>query len=454
MCKGLARLLPLMLLSVPALRAQETLVPMAEVVRRVVKRDPGVQAREAEREAARSEARRTETMRLPKFYISTDVGGGKVINDMADVLLTGLAPASVTDPKTRSRLENLSANRPFVVPGARLEDNLFDGGRTRAAIRSAWLNESKAGVAKSHAVEDEAYATASDFLSLAQGQALGRYLEDFARVAELVAKALADQAQAGRITEARALAGQSKLQAAQAALGNNREDLRLVSDLLRERAGYPPEAAFDTRALEALLETFRLSLMPPESAPEKNAALQNASLDAQIQEQQARAAKAQRLPELRFVAEYGFTFSALLFTFRPGYNVGVRASYPLFTSREVERNIQTELKRLDAANLRQEKTRAVLGEEYARLLAENRKLGRQLEAARSQLVQAVEIYRVARLKYDQGAGAPSDLLEAADLLLNSRQRCLELTRSSLLLRWAAFRFQGGLLPELERGALP
>jgi outer membrane protein TolC len=134
--------------------------------------------------------------------------------------------------------------------------------------------------------------------------------------------------------------------------------------------------------------------------------------------------------------------------------VGVRASYPLFTSREVERNIRAEQQRLSAAALREDKTRAVLREEYTRLQAENRKIGRQLDAARAQLAQAEELYRITRLKYDQGAGAPSDLLEAAELLLNSRQRCLDLTRSSLLTRWAAFRLQGKLLAELQGGTQP
>jgi hypothetical protein len=46
------------------------------------------------------------------------------------------------------------------------------------------------------------------------------------------------------------------------------------------------------------------------------------------------------------------------------------------------------------------------------------------------------------------------LLEAAELLLNSRQRCLDLTRSSLLTRWAAFRLQGKLLAELQGGTQP
>lgn len=454
MCKWLARLLPVILMSFPGLRAQENLVPLADVVRRVVNRDPGVRAREAERQAARAEAQRTETLRLPKFYLSTDLGAGKLVNDVADVLLTGLSPASVNDPRTRSRLAELSSDRPYVVPGGRLENNIFDGGRTSAAIRAARLTEDRAEVEKSRTLEDEAYGTASDFLSLARGQILTRYLEDYTRVADVAAAALAEQARAGRITEALALSGRAKFQAALAALENNRDELRLLSDLLRERAGLPAQAAFDTRALETKLSAFGSSEIPESPALAKNPASQTAALEARIQEQQVRAAKSRRLPEVRFVAEYGFTFSSLLFTFRPGYNVGVRASYPVFTSREVERSVQTEARRLDAARLREEKTGSRLREEYVRLQFENRKLGRQLDAARSQLVQAEEIYRVARLKYDQGAGSPSDLLEAAEVLLNSRQHCLEQTGGSVLLRWAALRFQGGLLAELESGTLP
>jgi outer membrane protein TolC len=454
MRKQAKMLLPLMLLCAPVLWAQETLVPLAHVVRRVIERDPGVRAHQAEREAAKSEARRTETLRLPKLYVSTDAGAGKLVNDVANVLLTGLSPASVNDPQTRARLAELSADRPFVVPGARLETNLFDGGRTGAAIRTAWLSESKAEVAGGRAQEEEAYAAAADFLRLAEGRVLGRYLEENVRVAELAAAAFAEQARAGRTTEAKALLGQAQLQAARARLENNRDDVRLLSGLLRERAGLSAEAAFDTRPLEVLLEDSRLSLLPDELDFERNAELQIASLDTRIQEQQLRSAKTRRLPELKFVAEYGFAFSSLLFTFRPGYNVGVRASYPLFTSREVERSVRAEQQRLSAATLREEKTRAVLREESTRLLAENRKIARQLDAARAQLTQAGELYRITRLKYDQGAGAPADLLEAAELLFNSRQRCLELTRSSLLIRWDALRLQGKLLAELQGGAQP
>jgi outer membrane protein TolC len=454
MCKWLARFVVLMFLGAATLLAQENLVSLAEAVRRVAERDPGIRAREAERQAAQSEARRAETLRLPKMFLSMDAGGGKLVNDVANVLLTGLTPVSVTDPKTRSRLAGLSANRPYLVPGARLESNLFDGGRAGATIRSAWLGESKAGVARDRAREDEAYATASDFLNLAERRISSRYLEEYARVAELAAQALSAQAKAGRITEARALAGQARFQSAQAALENNRDDLRLTSDLLRQRAGFPAQTAFDTPPLEAQLSDFRLALIPGDGDLEKNSDLLNAELDARMQEQQVRSSKAARLPELRFVAEYGFSFSSLLFTFRPGYNVGVRANFPLFTSHETERNIQSNLRKLDAASLKEEKVKSTLREEYARLLADNRKLGRQLEAARSQLAQAEELYRVSRLKYDQGAGSPADLLEAAELLLNTRERCLELARSSLELRWTALRLQGGLLAELERAAQP
>ena len=429
-------------------------MPLGEVVRLVVERDPGVRALGSERQAAASEAKRTETLRLPKLYLNTDVGAGKLVNDVSNVLLTGLSPASVTDPTTRSRLADLSSDRPFVVPGARLENRLFDGGRTRAAIRSAWLNESKAGVAEARTREDEAFTVASDFLDLAQSRVFSSHLEDYSRVAGLVAEALDDQVKAGRITEARALIGRAKLEDARTAVENNRDDLRLISNLLRGKAGLPDDAAFDTRSLESRLEEFSLSVMPEDSGLDKNATLQTALLDTRIQEQQVKAARGHRLPEIKFVAEYGFAFSSLLFTFRPGYNVGVRASYPLFTSREIQRTIQMESRRLDAAAFREAKTRAVLSEEYTRLLAENRKLGRQHESARSQLAQAEEVYRVAQLKYDQGAGSPDTLLEAAELLLGSRRRCLELTRSSLLLRWSTLRFQGKLLAALEREALP
>jgi len=447
-------LIPMILLAGSRSRAEDNLLPLSEVVRRVVAHDPGVRAYHADQDAARSEAKRTETLRLPKLYLNTDVGGGQMVNDVANVLLTGLSPASVTDPKTRSNLANLSANRPFAIPGAHLESLLFDGGRTGAAVRSAWLTENKSGVAQARATQDETYAAAADFLGLAQGRVLDRYLEDHVRVTELVSNALADQAKAGRITDARALAGRAQLQTAQAALENNRDEMRTASDLLRQRAGLAAEAAFDTRPAEDFLGQYLLSPLPEDAELQSNAALQATLLDTQIQEQQVRAAKARRLPELKFVADYGFVFSALVFTYRPAYSVGVRATYPLFTGGEVEKSVQTETRRLDAATLREQKTRSVLQEEYTRLQAENRKLGRQLDAARSQLSQAEELYRIIRLKYDQGATSPTDLLETAELLLNSRERCLELARSSLLLRWAAFRFQGKLLAELERSPLP
>ena len=61
---------------------------------------------------------------------------------------------------------------------------------------------------------------------------------------------------------------------------------------------------------------------------------------------------------------------------------------------------------------------------------------------------------MARLKYDQGAGSATELLEATEVLFNARQRCLDLTRSSLLLRWTALRYQGVLVAELEQEAQP
>ena len=454
MSKRIARTLLVTLFVPVSIHAQENLVPLSTVVKRVVELDPGVRARQAEKEAARSETLRVRSTRLPKLYVSTDVGSGQIVNDLANVLLTGLSPASVTDPKTRSRLADLSSSRPYFVPGARLEDNLFDGGATSAAIRSATLNESKAEVAGKSAAQDVAFTAASDFLGLAQGRVLGRYLEEYVHVAGLVATALEDQAKAGRITDAKALAGRAKLAAAQAALENNRDDLLVLSGLLRQRAGLPADTAIDTRWLESKLSESGLFPLPQTFETEKNVSLQDSSLDVQIQEQDLHAAKARRIPDVKFVAEYGFSFSALVFTFRPGYDVGLRVNYPLFTSRELERNIQVQQRRLDAANLRREEVAAGLRDDQIRMLAEGRKLGRQYEAAHSALAQAEEVYRVARLKYDQGAGAPADLLDAADLVSTARQRCLDLVRSSLLLRWTALRSEDALLAELEQGAQP
>ncbi len=434
--------------------AQESLYSMADVVARVVERDPGVKARQVAREAARSEARRAETLRLPKMYLNTDVGDGRVYNDVANFLQTGLQQSAIRDTRRQGRLADLSSNRPYFVPGARLENLVFDGGKTSATIRSAWLSENKAEVEQGRSREDETFSTASEFLNLALGQVLARYLEDYQQAAELAATALTKQAEAGRITSARALAGQAKLQDALTSLENNRDDLRYSSGLLRERADLPAEAAFDTRPLEARLEAFECTPLPGAPELEKNPLTQSAFLDERMQEQNLRVAKAQRFPELKFEAEYGFAFSALLFSFRPGYTLGVRATYPLFTSGEVERSIRTELRQRDAASLRAEKVRLTVREEYGRYENENRKLARQLEAARSQLTQAQEVYRVARLRYDQGAGAPSELLEAAELLFASRQRALELARSGLLIRWEALRLQSKLLAEVQRGALP
>lgn len=446
-----ARLLALILLAPAPLVAQQTLMPMAEVIRRAVDRDPGVKAREAERQAARSEIDRTRAERLPKLYLSTNAGAGQMPNDLADVLLTGLSPVAVTDPLTRSRLADLSANRPYVIPAARLENTLFDGGRTGAAIRSARLTADKAAVDQAATREAEAYSTASNFLNLAYDQAFSRYLEEYEGVTELTAAAIRDQAAAGRATDSEALAAAAKLQAARAALEDNRDDLLLASNLLRQQASLPAETAFDTRSLESKLVEGVAPEVPAAFSPDKNADLQIASLDTRLQEEAVQTARARRLPSLNLVGEYGFAFSNLLFTFRPGYDVGVQATFPLFTSHELEQGVKTELYRADAARLRQEKIAASLRQEDLETSTQERKLARDSQAAQSQLAQAEENYRVARLKYDQGAGSASNLMEGAELLLNSRRQCLDLDRSSLLLRWTRLRLQGELLSELEGG---
>ena len=461
-----ARLFALILLAPSELfgqgGAQQTLMPMAEVVRRAVDRDPGVRAREADRQAARSEIDRTRAERLPKLYLTTNAGAGQEPNDLADVLLTGLTPVAVTDPLTRSRLADLSASRPYVIPGARLENILFDGGRTGAAIRSARLAADKAAVDEGATRDAEAYAAASNFLNLAYDQAFGRYLEEYEGVAELTAAAVRDQAAAGRATDSEALAAEAKLQAAKTVLEDNRDDLRVSSDLLRQQAGLLGETAFDTRPLESRLVTTQSPPSPllnqeggrPFSS-EKNADLQIAGLDTRLQEEAVQTAKGRRLPSVNLVGEYGFAFSNLLFTFRPGYNVGVQATFPLFTSHELEQGVKTELYRADAARLRQEKIAASLRQEDLKTSAQERKLARDSQAAQSQLTQAEENYRVARLKYDQGAGSASNLTEGAEQLLNSRRQYLDLARSSLLLHWTRLRMQGELLGELlGEGQLP
>jgi outer membrane protein TolC len=454
MTKKMSSLLVLFLLAPSLLRAQQNLLPLASVVRQVVEKDPGVLARQAELEAAQRDTRRAEAERLPELYLTTGAGVGKSVDDLANVLLTGLVPVAVTNPHTRSRLANLSLSRPYVVPGASLEDNLYDGGRTAAAIETARLTADKSAVGRARARQDAAYQAAHYYARLAQGQILQRDLEEYAQVAQLAAKALADQAKVGKITPAGALGGESKYQAAQAALGNDRDDLRLWSNLLRRLGSFGSSAAFDTRPLEAYLAEYPLSPLPEEMEVSKTHAARDASLDARIAAERLRAARAARLPQVSFVAEYGFQFSNLLFTFRPGYNVGVQVNYPLFTSGRRSRQIAAGEEQFNAARLEARKAREEQAAQYDRMAEENRKIGRELKAAKSDLAQAAEIYRVARLKYDQGIESPADLLKAAGLLLASRQQCLALAQSSLLLRWSALRSQDQLVAALEQGALP
>ncbi len=454
MTKRTILLLVLCFLASSPSRAQQNLLPLASAIRQVVEKDPGVLARQADLRAAENDTRRAEAKRLPKLYITTGSGVGKSVDDLANVLLTGLVPVAVTNPRTRSRLANLSLSRPYVVPGASLEDNLYDGGRTAAAIETARLTADKSEVGRARARQTVAYQAALDYARLAQGQILQRDLEEYAQVAQLAAKALAEQAKVGKITPADALAGESKYQAAEAALGNDRDDLRLWSDLLRRLGSFAQDAAFDTRPLEAYLAQYPLSPMPEAMETSKAHAVRDAALDARIAAERLRAARAARLPQVSFVAEYGFQFSNLLFTFRPGYNVGVQVSYPLFTSGSRSRRISAGEAELTAARLEASKAREEQAAQYDQMAEENRKIGRALEAAQSDLAQAVEVYRVTRLKYDQGIESAADLLKAAGFLLKSRQQCLALAQSSLLLRWSALRSQDQLISTLERGSLP
>jgi outer membrane protein TolC len=454
MTKQTGWLLLIFFLAPPFSQAQQKLISLATTVRRVVATDPGVLARQAESAAAQTETRRAEAKRLPRLDITTGTGVGKSVDDLANVLLTGLVPVAVTNPHTRSRLASLSLSRPYVVPGASLEDTLYDGGQTAAAIELARLTADKSRVGSKQAREDVAYQAALDYLRLARGQILQRDLEQYAQIAQLAAKALAAQAKVGKIAPTDALVGASKYEAVEAALSNDRDDLRLWSQLLRQLGGFPPDTAFDTRPLEAYLADFPLSPLPEQMEVSKTRAVRDAALDARMAAEQLRSARAARLPQVSFLAEYGFQFSNLLFTFRPGYNVGVEVTYPLFTGRRRSRQIALSQERLIAARLQARKTQEEQAATDEQMAEENRNVGRDLEAAKTSLAQASEVYRLARLKYDQGIESPVDLLKAAELWLKSRQQCLALAQSSLRLRWAVLRSQGQLVTTLEQGVLP
>ena len=435
--------------SLPGL-AQDHLTSLGELIRHVVETDPGVKALQADRQAANSEVRRNKAGRLPKIYLMNEAGAGQMVNDLANVVLTGLTPVAVTDPVTRARLADLSATRPYYVPTARLENTLFDGGRTSAAIISARLNAEKAAVAEERARQQEAYLAAARFLNLAYDQVMERYLEQFVQVTRLTSTALSAQADSGRITQSEALAAAAKMHSASAALADARDDLRLISSLLRQQANFKPDSAFDTRSLESrLLDSAfpeSVSVIPADSNPE----LKIATLDYRLQQEAVNTARSRRLPDVRFVAEYGFAFSNLLFTFRPGFNAGLQATIPLFTGHELEQAVKTEMYRSEAARLRRVKMAESVQEEYLMLAAQSRRQVRDYQAARAELDRSEENYRIARLKYYQGAGSDLNLLEAAELLLNSRRQCLDLTRANQLLRWRSLMMQGKLVDELER----
>ena len=132
---------------------------------------------------------------------------------------------------------------------------------------------------------------------------------------------------------------------------------------------------------------------------------------------QLRAAQGARLPQISFVGRYIYSRPNPYFFMEPDrfhhtWELGLSASWDLWTGGRIGAQAAEARARLQAAEARLADTREQVAVDVARQRLEVRRAGEALAAARGNVDAARESFRVARQQFDEGAALSSDVLAA------------------------------------------
>ena len=314
-------------------------------------------------------------------------------------------------------------NHPDAVTNTRtaisLEQPVFDAGQTWLAVQAASIGRELAGAERDRAGHDLAVAAAQAYVRVLQLEAAVRASDAAVAAAGSDLRRARDRRDAGVVTEADVLALEVHLadmrQRQIAATG----DLAVARIGLAEAVGLPlDEAVTLVRPVAPAAREAEADATPAfEARPERR----QAELREQLADNARRAARASFLPRLGVQAGWEFdgaTFAGQQSSWVAGVQLqlnlfrGFADSARLAAARHAQARAAAERERVERAlDVEVRAARAQLAAARARE-----------DAGRAALAQARESQRILRDRYDGGLATVTDVLRAAEAVLDAESR--------------------------------
>ena len=314
-------------------------------------------------------------------------------------------------------------NHPDAVTNTRtaisLEQPVFDAGQTWLAVQAASIGRELAGAERDRTGHDLAVAAAQAYVRVLQLEAAVRASDAAVAAADGDLRRARDRRDAGVVTEADVLAVEVHLadmrQRQIAATG----DLTVARIRLAEAVGLPLDQPVAlVRPLASAAPEPGVDDTPPlEARPERR----QAELREQLADNARRAARASFLPRLGVQAGWEFD-GATFASQQSGWVAGVQLQLNLFRGFADAARLAAARHAQVRASAERERVERALDVEVRAARAQLAAARAREDAGRAALAQARESQRILRDRYEGGLATVTDVLRAAEAVLDAESR--------------------------------
>lgn len=334
---------------------------------------------------------------------------------------------------TEANFEINSLNKPDFLNQFQsqviVDQSLYDNGRRRSQIRTAEILRDVNAQENRRTEIEVIGSVANAYYSALLAQESVHVADEALRSAEADLKRAEARRDAGIATEADVLSIRVHASAMRKRQIRRKYDLELARASLNQAMGIPLDTAFDLSTPLKAADVGALNLAEVEKdAIGGRPEVKQLQMAAQIGEEQAKVARAARLPEFYFRA--GFEADRQRFVTRGGSNwiaaAGLRWNvFNGFSDRARESEAKYEIERTRAqARLVESGTQLAARRAWLDLQS----AGQRIEVARASVTMAVESLRIIKNRYEAGLTEVTELLRSETALLESQTRVLEAVR--------------------------
>jgi outer membrane protein TolC len=328
---------------------------------------------------------------------------------------------------------------------------LYTGGRVPALVRAS---EAAREVARTNVTATDAQVR----LDVTQAYFDAQLASELVRISEA---SLANSEETLRLTELRAEAGaQAEFDVLQARVArDNQRPLLIRRQSQRDLALERLRTLLDLPPGEALVLTTSVTAAASRDVPTdvdvmRRIPVQQAAERVTATEHQLTAARAQRMPTITAVSNYGLVafsenFLPNLGAFRDNWTVGAALQIPIYAGGRITADIDAARADVSEAEAQLEQIVEAARLDTASALAELRAAGATLDATAGTVAQAERGYDIARLRYREGVSIQLEVENARLLLEQARVNRAQAARDL----WIA-QTRVELLPALPIAGMP